>query len=100
MAKLQSEHLPVMQAYKAYYKQFKKTYHVQQQVESIVSERHDQSPALRRWLKPCLWRNLKNMLLTAGHDLDELTAPISIDVADGSEVYTRINGQEQILKAG
>jgi DNA/RNA-binding domain of Phe-tRNA-synthetase-like protein len=38
---------------------------------------------------------LKNLLLTAGHDLDVLKPPVRISVADGSEKYTRINGQEQ-----
>ena len=43
---------------------------------------------------------LKNLMLTAGHDLDVAQQPIRIDVADGSERYVRINGQEQVLKAG
>jgi DNA/RNA-binding domain of Phe-tRNA-synthetase-like protein len=43
---------------------------------------------------------LKNLLLTAGHDLEVVQQPVRIDVADGSERFLRINGQEQILKAG
>jgi DNA/RNA-binding domain of Phe-tRNA-synthetase-like protein len=38
---------------------------------------------------------LKNLLLTAGHDLEVLKPQLRIDVADGSENYTRIDGQEQ-----
>jgi DNA/RNA-binding domain of Phe-tRNA-synthetase-like protein len=41
---------------------------------------------------------LKNQLLTAGHDLQILESPVRVDVADGNEIYTRLNGQEQQLK--
>jgi len=43
---------------------------------------------------------LKNLLLTAGHDLEALQMPVKIDVAEGSERYIRLNGQEQKLKPG
>ena len=43
---------------------------------------------------------LKNLLLTAGHDLEALQKPLRIDVAEGSERYIGINGQEQKLKRG
>ncbi len=41
---------------------------------------------------------LKNLLLTAGHDRANLEMPVGIHVADGSEQFVRINGQEQMLK--
>lgn len=90
--------LPVMQAYKIYYKQFKKSYHVQQQVESIVLKGRS-IPGVAALVEAMFMAELKHMLLTAGHDLDVLKPPIKIDIAGGNEVYTRINGQEQILKA-
>lgn len=43
---------------------------------------------------------LKNLLLTAGHDLNAIEFPLRIDVAKGTESYIRMNGEEQILKAG
>jgi DNA/RNA-binding domain of Phe-tRNA-synthetase-like protein len=90
--------LPVIQAYKAYYKQFKKTYHVEQQVESIALKGRS-IPCVAALVEAMFMAEIKHMLLTAGHDLDVLIPPITVDIADGSEVYTRINGQEQILKA-
>jgi DNA/RNA-binding domain of Phe-tRNA-synthetase-like protein len=39
-------------------------------------------------------------LLTAGHDLDMLQLPITLDVAQGDERYVLLRGQEQELKAG
>lgn len=89
--------LPVMQAYKNYYKPFKKTYHVQQQVESIALKGRS-IPSVAALVEAMFMAELKNMLLTAGHDLDVLEGPISVKVAGGDEVYTRINDQEQMLK--
>jgi DNA/RNA-binding domain of Phe-tRNA-synthetase-like protein len=43
---------------------------------------------------------LKNLLLTAGHDFAAVQEPLTLEVAQGDEVYERINGQEQTPKAG
>jgi DNA/RNA-binding domain of Phe-tRNA-synthetase-like protein len=66
--------LPVMQAYHAYYKQFKKTYHVQLQLESIV---------------------FKDKSIPRVAALVE-----AMFMAVGTERYVRLNGQEQELKEG
>lgn len=41
---------------------------------------------------------MKNLLLTAGHDLDTLSLPLVLDVSNGTERYTLRRGKEQILK--
>jgi len=43
---------------------------------------------------------MKNLLLTAGHDLNTLHLPIRLDTASGNESYTVMSGQSQLLKAG
>jgi DNA/RNA-binding domain of Phe-tRNA-synthetase-like protein len=43
---------------------------------------------------------VKNLLLTAGHDLDTLELPLVLDVSKGDERYTLMRGEEQALKAG
>jgi DNA/RNA-binding domain of Phe-tRNA-synthetase-like protein len=43
---------------------------------------------------------VKNMLLTAGHDLDSLQLPARLDVTKGDEVYTLMRGQPQQVKPG
>ncbi|GAI99035.1 unnamed protein product, partial [marine sediment metagenome] len=43
---------------------------------------------------------LKNLLLTAGHNLDVADIPIKLDVASGGEKYTLLNGQEKELLSG
>lgn len=90
--------LPVFQAYGAYYKRFKKTYHVLLQLESIVLKGRS-IPRVAALVESMFMAELKGLLLTAGHDLDVVQPPVGIDVAGGTESYTRINGQEQELKA-
>jgi DNA/RNA-binding domain of Phe-tRNA-synthetase-like protein len=91
--------LPAIQAYNAYYKRFKKTYHVQLQLESIVLK-GESIPHSAALVEAMFMAELENLLLTAGHDLDLVQEPVSIGVAEGSERYIRLNGQEQTLKAG
>ena len=43
---------------------------------------------------------LKNLLLTSGHDLDATSGQLTLDVATGTESYTGIGGREQQPKAG
>jgi DNA/RNA-binding domain of Phe-tRNA-synthetase-like protein len=86
--------LPVIQAYSSYYKSFKKTYYVLLQLESVVLKGKS-IPRVVALVEAMFMAELKNQLLTAGHDLEALKPPVRIDVADGSENYTRINGQEQ-----
>jgi DNA/RNA-binding domain of Phe-tRNA-synthetase-like protein len=43
---------------------------------------------------------LEDLLLTAGHDLDVLRLPLTLDVARGDESYTLLRGDPQTLKAG
>ena len=43
---------------------------------------------------------LKNHLLTSGHDLDKVVLPGGIDVAAGDETLVGINGRSQQLKKG
>ena len=88
-----------IKAYTAYYKRFKKTYHVQHQLDSIVF-RGKSIPKVAALVEAMFIAELKNMILTAGHDRDSIQGRITLHVSKGSERYIRINGQEQELKAG
>jgi DNA/RNA-binding domain of Phe-tRNA-synthetase-like protein len=88
-----------LQAYKAYCRRFKKTYHVQMQIESVALKGRS-IPRVAALVEAMFMAELKNMLLTAGHDLDAVQVPAKLDIAQGTEIYTRLNGQEQQLKAG
>lgn len=88
-----------LDAYSVYFKRFRKTYPVQLQLESIVfKDRH--IPNFSALVTAMFTAELKNQLLTAGHDFDSLQLPVTLRVADGTESFTLITGAEQGLKAG
>lgn len=91
--------LPIIQAYNAYCKLYRKTYHVQLQLESVVFKGKS-IPRVSALIETMFMAELKNLLLTAGHDWGALARPVTIDVAEGNERYVRLNGQEQQLKPG
>jgi DNA/RNA-binding domain of Phe-tRNA-synthetase-like protein len=91
--------LPPIQAYTAYFKRFKKTYPVLLQLESIAFQGKS-IPRVAALVEAMFVAELKNVLLTAGHDLETLHLPIRLDVARGDERYVRLNGVEQALKPG
>ncbi len=88
---------PVNLAYNAYYKPFKKTYHVQAQLESIVFKGRS-IPSVSTLVEAMFMAEVKNLLLTAGHDLDLLHLPLTVSAAIGDEVYTTLRGEEKVLK--
>jgi len=90
---------PVLQAYASHYKRFGKTYHVQLQLESVAFKNRP-LPAGPALVQAMFMAELKNLLLTAGHDLDGVQGGLVADVASGEETYTQLSGREQSLKAG
>jgi len=90
---------PVLQAYNSYYRGFKKTYHIQLQLESIVLKGKS-IPRGAGLVEAMFMAEMNDLLLTAGHDLDALDLPLTLDVAAGTEQYTLLRGEEQLLKAG
>jgi DNA/RNA-binding domain of Phe-tRNA-synthetase-like protein len=90
---------PVLQAYGDYYRQFKKTYHIQLQLESIALKGKS-IPSVAALVESMFMAEMQDLLLTAGHDLDQLQSPLILDVANGTEQYTLLRGEEQTLKPG
>ena len=90
---------PILQVYYAYYKRFKKSYHVQLQLESIAWKGKS-IPSVSALVEAMFMAEMKNLLLTAGHDLDTLHLPLVLDVSKGDEQYTLMRGEQQILKSG
>ncbi len=91
--------LPQIAAYTAYYKKFKKTYHLLLQLESIVFDGKP-IPRVAALVEAMFMAELNDLLLTAGHDLGKTEPPITLDIADGSECLVNIAGQENVLKPG
>ena len=91
--------LPTVQAYTAYYRRFKKTYHVQGQLESVTVKGRNM-PRPSALVSAMFAAELDNQLLTAGHDLASISEPVVVGVAAGDESYTMLNGKEQTLTEG
>jgi DNA/RNA-binding domain of Phe-tRNA-synthetase-like protein len=90
---------PILQAYDAYYRQFKKTYHVQLQLESILFKGKS-IPSVAALVEAMFMAEVDSLLLTAGHDLDSLHLPLTLDAAQGTESYTLLRGEPQTPKTG
>jgi DNA/RNA-binding domain of Phe-tRNA-synthetase-like protein len=90
---------PTMAAYDAFYRPFRKTYHVQLQLESVVfKDKPIFSPSAL--VVSMFMSELKTGLLTAAHDFSLLDLPLLADVASGEESYQKLDGSEQRLKPG
>lgn len=89
---------PILQAYDAYYRQFKKTYHVQLQLESILFQGKS-IPSVAALVEAMFMAEVDTLLLTAGHDLDAVRLPLTLDAAQGTETYTLLRGEPQTPKA-
>lgn len=85
--------------YTDYYKQFKKTYHVYHQLESVIFKGKS-LPCAAALVEAMFLAELKNGLLTAGHDLAALQGSLRLDVGTGTESYLLMNGKEQLVKPG
>lgn len=90
---------PILQAYDRYYRGFKKTYHVQLQLESVVFKGKS-IPSVAPLVEAMFMAEMDQLLLTAGHDYDRLELPLTLDVARGDETYTLLRGEPQTAKPG
>ena len=90
---------PILQAYDSYYKQFKKTYHVQLQLESVLFKGKS-IPSVAALVEAMFMAEMHGLLLTAGHDLDVVQLPVTLDVANGTESYVLLRGDPQMPKTG
>lgn len=89
--------LPTLQAYADYYRRFGKTYHLQLQLESILFKgRRITGPSAL--VQAMFMAELKNMLLTAGHDRQAMRGEVTVDVSVGTESYILLGGNQQVLK--
>lgn len=90
---------PPLQPYARYYGRFKKNYHVQLQLESVVWKGKS-IPNVAALVEAMFMAELKNQLLTAGHDIEALRPPLRLDIAAGGERYELLNGRQETLKPG
>jgi DNA/RNA-binding domain of Phe-tRNA-synthetase-like protein len=91
--------LPVMAAYAQYYRRFGKTYHVLQQVESIVLKDRG-LPTVSPLVDANFMAEMDTLVLTAGHDADRLEEPVAVDVARAGDGVTQMTGTSKAIPAG
>ncbi len=82
--------------YNAYFKMWNKTYPIEYQINTIKSG--GRFPQVSVLVDSMFIAELKNRILTSGHDLDEIRGDLTFDISRGGECYLKINGQEQKLK--
>jgi DNA/RNA-binding domain of Phe-tRNA-synthetase-like protein len=99
IARADLQQLPALEAYKSYYSQFRKTYHVQLQLESVV-HKGKSLPAVNPLVDACFAAELETHLLTASHDADALAPPVTVDASSGEEVLHMLSGKRKQIKGG
>jgi DNA/RNA-binding domain of Phe-tRNA-synthetase-like protein len=88
--------IPAMAVYREYYKRFKKTYHVLQQVESIALKGRD-LPSVSPLVDANFTAEVETLVLTAGHDVDKLQGSVSMDAATDGDEIIQMNGKAKSL---
>jgi len=91
--------LPVMAAYDHYYNRFDKTYHVLLQLESIVLKGKN-LPKVSPLVDANFLAEVETLVLTAGHDVSKLQAPIIMDVSNEGDRMIQMNGTPKDIRAG
>ena len=90
---------PVLSAYKDYYKRFRKTYHVQLQVESIT-QKGKKLPTVSPLVDSNFMAEVETFVLTAGHDVEKLCGKIVIDVSREGDSIIQMNGTQKDIPSG
>ncbi len=89
----------LLPAYAAYYKRWGQRYHVALQLES-VAQKGKPIPPVAALVEAMFIAELRNLILTAGHDLDAVAPPVRLDVGTGAERFTTPTGTETAVKPG
>ncbi len=82
--------------YATYYKRYNKTYHVLGQLESVLLKGKS-IPPVGIPVEAMFLAEVKNLLLTAGHDLEMIEGDLTVNIATEPLNYKGISGKEQQL---
>jgi len=86
-----------MEVYINYYKKRGYTYHVLGQLESVIKGKP--IPSFLPCVEAMFMAELKNMMLTAGHDLDKVTSPVKLGECTGNESFVAMSDKEVLTVA-
>jgi DNA/RNA-binding domain of Phe-tRNA-synthetase-like protein len=90
---------PILRAYADYYRAHGKTYHVTAQRRS-VAVKGKPIPSRAALVEAMFMAELRNLILTAGHDLDALQPPLRADLTANGDRYVLLGGGEAELGPG
>ncbi|MBI9049076.1 MAG: hypothetical protein JEZ00_06645 [Anaerolineaceae bacterium] len=88
-----------IQIYQRYYQQFKSNFHVRFQIETMTIKGKDM-PTRSVLVDALFMTELKYGLLIAGHDMDNVQMPITVDCTQMFEMFTQLGGTVKTLKDG
>lgn len=91
--------IPVVAAYRAWYRRFGQSYHLVAQLESVALGGKP-LPRVAALVEAMFMAELSSLILTAGHDLAALVRPLVLDTASGGESYTGMNGKTATCTRG
>ena len=86
---------PVIRSYDTYYEKWGKTYPIEFQIKTIKGG--GRFPRVSALVDSMFLSELKNRILTSGHDLDSIQGKLWYDVSDEGERDTKLNDKEQEL---
>lgn len=86
----------IIKKYNEFFKKFGKKYPIEYQIKSIIEGKI--FPSQYTVVESMFMAELKNMYLTAGHDLDLVRGNLNTKITKGNEFYANISGKEMKLK--
>jgi DNA/RNA-binding domain of Phe-tRNA-synthetase-like protein len=92
--------LPAARAYEAHYKPFGQTYHVLRQLDSVALKGRPLASPAGALVSAMFAAEVRNLLLTAGHDMQSVQLPLLIDVSREGDSFVGINGQQRQVRPG
>ncbi len=90
---------PVLSVYGHYYAEFRKTYHLLLQLETVAFDGKPISGP-SPLVEAMFMAELDNKLLTAGHDFKHVRGKLEAELASGEEVYTGLGNRRRRTKSG
>jgi DNA/RNA-binding domain of Phe-tRNA-synthetase-like protein len=89
----------VLRAYADYYRSHGNTYHVKAQWESVAVKGRP-IPGRAALVEAMFMAELKNLILTAGHDLEAIERPVRVAATRDDERYVVLAGKERAVGPG
>lgn len=86
----------LIKSYNRFFNRWGKTYPIEYQLKTV--RKGGRFPLVSVLVDSMFLVELKNQILTSGHDLDLIQGHLIFDVTEGGERYLKLNGKEQELK--